>query len=254
MWQRINQIVHSFRNKSDSDSVNESLDWIAGVLAVAPYSKYLYQALLVYMQQSGNITFCKAVELHRNNGINKSSVNVVLRHDLDSDPLNVQTLTNIEEGLGISSSIYVRVDDETYHIESCRDMLIELHDKGFEIGIHTIAYREENWKVALLADIDKFSELLGFTPCSVNTHGYSSDELIWKRRSTFLNSMCEDKDISSQIVLTDHNCTDVYNYGYGDANFARNRSVVYLKNDILRAPQLQPGSNAYFMTHSDYWK
>jgi hypothetical protein len=254
MWQRINQIVNSFKNRSNDDSVKESLDWITDVLAVAPYSQYLYQALLVYMQQSGKVHFCKALDVHRNNGISKSSVNVVLRHDLDSDPLNVKILTNIEEGLGISSSIYVRVDDETYHIESCRDILIELQDKGFEIGIHTVAYREENWKIALLADIDKFRRVLGFTPYSVNTHGYSSDELILKRRSIFLNSMCEDKDISSQLVLTDHNGTGVYNYGYGDANFARNRSVIYLKNDILRTPQLQPGSNAYFMTHSDYWK
>lgn len=254
MLERISDIVRSIKSKSVRGPRNEPLDWLTSVLAVAPYSQHLYRALLVYVQQSHKINFCKAVDLHRSHNIDKSLVNLVLRHDLDSDPLNVRTFTSVEESLGLTSSIYVRVDDEAYNIELCRDLLVELYNKGFEIGIHTVAYREENWQAALLADIETFRNVLGFSPQSVNTHGYSSDELIWRRRSVFLNNICENKDISSQIVLTDHNYTSVYNYGYGDANFACNRSIVYLKNDILRISELPTGSNVYFMTHSDYWK
>ena len=69
----------------------------------------------------------------------KNELVLVLRHDLDKNPHSMYPMANIELGLGVKSSVFVRVMGAEYNplgYGIVQD-LQKLEKSGFEIGLHT---------------------------------------------------------------------------------------------------------------------
>lgn len=230
-----------------------SLDWCKQALSFAPHPAALYYSILRYLSESQRIKFIRAQELHQQGGARNEFVNVVLRHDLDGKPEKLSLFTAAEEKTGVLSSIYVRMDGETYSPGPLKSMMNELKNKGFEIGLHSLAYCAENWREALLAELGQFYDVFGFPAESVNTHGFSSERGIIEKRAHFIRTVSE-TPFTPQFILTEHNYSTLYHYAIGDANFAMGKKLSYITKDVLNLPELPPRSCARIITHTDYWE
>lgn len=66
----------------------------------------------------------------------------ILRHDIDKNPHSILPLVEIEESLGVRSTIFVRVAGADYNFFSYATMSVLNHaaTRNFEIGLHTNFY------------------------------------------------------------------------------------------------------------------
>lgn len=90
-----------------------------------------YKKLLNEMKKINKIYTFKEVSNNLTSGI-------ILRHDIDFDIDKANTLSKIEEEENIRSTYFVLTTSDIYNPSSLsnRRLLYEMHNKGFEIGLH----------------------------------------------------------------------------------------------------------------------
>lgn len=228
--------------------------WYDDVLSFAPHPPGLYDFILEQLQSSGRLAFARARELH-SGCVSPVHVNLVLRHDLDNEPEKLLLFVRPEQRLGLTSSIYVRVDGEAYDPGRVAKLLTELHDAGFEIGLHTAAYTADDPLGTLEAELRRFRETFHFAPLSLNTHGVVTRGLDVRpgaRRRAFLQGIERQADRYG-LIVTDHSIPGTYDIIAGDANLRLNRRVSYQTRDVLTVPRLPAGCRVLWLTHPEYW-
>jgi len=225
--------------------------WYDDVLSFAPHPPGLYRWILEQIVADDRVQPVLARDLERE--ARPDRVNLVPRHDLDGDPAALATFVEAERALNVRSSIYARVDGEDYRPESVVGLLRELHEAGFEIGLHTAAYLAEDAITALRTELDRFAMVYGFSASTFNTHGmHPAYRARRRRRRRFIE---ETRQRASEIgaTLIDHNVAGTYDVLVGDSNLALNRRVSYLTRNVLHLSRLTAGTRVVFLSHPTYW-
>lgn len=101
---------------------------------------------------------------------------LLLRHDIDSSPLNALKMAKLEYALGLSANYYVMMHSPFYNVASSPyfDAMREMADMGHEIGLHyDYKFYEEkkmNPQKGLLRDIKALESVLDIKVRSVSQH------------------------------------------------------------------------------------
>lgn len=101
---------------------------------------------------------------------------LLLRHDIDSSPLNALKMAKLEHALGLSANYYVMMHSPFYNIASSPyfDAMREIARMGHEIGLHyDYKFYEEkkmNPQKGLLRDIKALEGILDIKVRSVSQH------------------------------------------------------------------------------------
>ena len=156
------------------------------VISIAPHPISLYKKNLESLQ-SENVNFITSKQFYENS-YDKKELNVLLRHDIDFRPSRIELFTDVEEELGLRSDIYVILDDHFYDIKPHIDKLKNLHEKGYILGLHTLAPGNDNYKEIFKSEMELFYEYFGFKPEYFTVHGKTPRPSNWeKTKSEFLD-------------------------------------------------------------------
>lgn len=104
--------------------------------------------------------------------------NVIIRHDIDSEPERILPMLHEENMLGMRSVTYVRVDGETYNYKKYVDMLRMFEHEGFEFGLHITAINRDGMSMKeALARFEEQEEEADrvFTVWTVQGHDYDNE-------------------------------------------------------------------------------
>lgn len=221
-----------------------------GAVYDPPYQGDIYGALLERLSSVENITFSTISDL----GITNSRPIVVLRHDLDFTDCvkNLDILTEIEIQHNLRSSIMVRVDCEDYLPEIAKDKIKKHKDKGFDIGLHSTAYTQENPAEALTAELKTFYDVFGFHPTSYNFHGGFDSHL-----PTRIEMGLAYKEILAQhaYLKTSDSVSGYYEYRLQDCHIRSGSKCIFV--DFVSPPTAQIENSRHpilVLTHPCYWK
>jgi peptidoglycan/xylan/chitin deacetylase (PgdA/CDA1 family) len=110
----------------------------------------------------------------------KGQNGIILRHDCDLSIIQAHALAQIEKESGVRSSFFILVHNSVYNpgAENNRDLLREMVDEGFEIGLHfDISYYGDVDDVGLeekaSREAEILSEIIGKNVQSVSIHNPS---------------------------------------------------------------------------------
>lgn len=82
---------------------------------------------------------------------------MILRHDVDMDIVPAHRMALIEEDVGVRSSFFILMTCETYNPASPRnrELIQEMHQRGFEIGLHFDPAVYDTGDISLLSEAMK---------------------------------------------------------------------------------------------------
>ena len=158
------------------------------VISIGPHNLNIYQYVLKRVTDSG-IHILTSKDFF-NNTYDPSTLNVLLRHDIDFRPETTDAMISIEEKLGIRSDIYVILDDAYYDILPYVEYFRDLHRKGFIIGLHTVAPGNDDYFRVFDSEVKRFKQLFGFDAEYFTIHGKSPSPDNWQTmRQNFLDGI-----------------------------------------------------------------
>lgn len=182
-----------------------------------------------------------------------SKKRIFVRHDIDTLECinNISLLIDINLQLHIKSGIYVRVDEASgYSLADYRDIINRVRDSGFEVGLHTVCYTQDDYMKAFESELTAFNELLGFTAKSFTVHGMGAHR--FSVRQAFNNEIVQ-KLPSFGIEFTDcHPDLIQYDYVMHDSHYCDHKQKRYIKDDFTSLNVLA-NSNTLVLTHPCYW-
>lgn len=215
----------------------------------APYSLDLYRNILTSSKQSGFF-----FEGFANRETIRDRV-MYIRHDIDMPSCveNAASLFDIDIEFGILPGVYIRVDGRDYDPATAREFVHHYHRKGFEFGLHTCCYIEDDPFSALLSENEKFSDLYGFRPKSYNFHGLGSYRL---KQRTALGMKLEENLSTGGYVFTDNTYQSrAYDYVIQDCHYSKKDKKRYFKNDVEEQFLLSKlFKRSLFLSHPCYWR
>jgi len=219
--------------------------------SVAPHPLSVYEELVGTLRHNGHAELLLG-SAHLAKRHRPDRLNVVLRHDVDFDPRPLFAMTELEVRLGIRSTIYVRADGEAYRLADYQEPLRELVRQGFELGLHSSAYRDRASIPLFQKELCVFQECLGFPPTIMTTHGlYPFPLTLAVRLERFLRELARQR-IGG--ILSDEFPGYGFDVGIADSNFSRGRTYTYLTPEFRRLPSLPVGRRVQVLTHPEYWK
>lgn len=142
------------------------------ILSNPPHSTQIYQEALNIALADKDIKFISLIEYCLGQHNDYQGKRLLLRHDHDGgmkEPLT--RLCDIEESLGLRSSVHILVDGDLYNPLPLVSYWIDLANRGFDVGLHTQSWMKINYKETFLDEIKKFEDLLGFSPKTFTHHG-----------------------------------------------------------------------------------
>jgi hypothetical protein len=225
--------------------------WYDDILSVCPHPPGMYRYVLECILASGTLRCVLARDLHAGQ-LDDTGAYLVLRHDLDACPERTAIFVRAERQAGVRSSCYVRVDGERYEPERVARLVRELHEEGFEVGLHTAAYARPQPFAELACELRRFLGVFGFPVRSVTTHGFTMRRAVQRQRRLFVSALARRADRYG-LIVTDHIVPGVYTVQVGDAKVAFAGRRRYLSRDVLRLAQAPAGTRALFLTHPEYW-
>lgn len=140
-----------------------------------PHHISLYQRCLLDISLNKRYRFI-SLEEHIQNKFEQTTncltCSTVIRHDHDGGMIDpILFFTDIEESMGLRSSIHVMVDGDLYKPQKLSQFWLELSKRGFDVGLHTQSWRFANFVDILKKEISIFFDLLGFYPKTFSFHG-----------------------------------------------------------------------------------
>ena len=231
-------------------AVSQRLGHHPVIYSVAPHDLSRYHDLLDRLLREGR-TELLLEHAHLAHQHRADRVNLVLRHDVDFDPRRLFAMTELEVRSGVRSTVYVRTDGEAYRVQDFQDPLRELARQGFEIGLHSSAFREDSPGWAFLEEVRIFRESLGFAPAVMTTHGFHPFTLkVAVRQERFLRELSRHRVAG---ILSN----EFPGYGFDltitDSNFSPGRIYTYLTEEFPRLPSYPVGRRVQLLTHPEYW-
>ncbi|MCB0060785.1 MAG: hypothetical protein KDE19_01675 [Caldilineaceae bacterium] len=141
-------------------------------LSFPPHPLYLYRELLESLQANNSCVFRNLSDHVQQILPDPQRINIVLRHDVDAgEPAVVRALCEIEESLGLRSAVHILVDGELYDPMPLVSLACQLHDTGFDVGLHTQAWMKEAYAAAFDQELRQFESIFGFAPKTFTLHG-----------------------------------------------------------------------------------
>ncbi len=219
-------------------------------LSSPPHDLELYRGLLRSLRNNPR---CHAISLEdcvRGSNIERDLVNFVLRHDLDAGrPEVIRALCDAELEFGLRSSVHILVDGELYNPMTLVSIARELHDQGFDVGLHTQAWMHSDYRSAFRADVAKFESLFGFPPRTFSQHGAwprTDADLRRRRRFTL--------DTPELIRSTSIRGCPVSFDWVSEDSCVRNQPVPLTTRFFQVANGCFLGGTALILTHDNHWK
>jgi hypothetical protein len=179
---------------------------------------------------------------------------VILRHDIERSVARVATLADIEEELGVRSTLYVRTDTRAYR----PSVLARLQSRGFEIGYHYNTLDRAD------GDLDRAAEMFVTDLARLRTDGLEIRSATahgdpWKKRSTYTWNW----ELLQRRPELAEGLDDIGPWGlrfplqerilnFSDANLQWNRGEV-TRRFLVGVGRRCSIPRLYLLIHSDYW-
>lgn len=219
-----------------------------GLYRYAPYSPEIFRSVLTLAAVNENVS----IKLLSREASDPGRLTVYLRHDIDTenDVKNLDLLISIQRSMDIRSAIYVRMDRQEYDPAQLRDYLRELRDIGFEVGLHTSCYLDDDYMDVFKAETNTFHRLLGFAPTSFTLHGVG--QVRWAVRMAFLESV---KPGMKSLGYSFCDTFDIkYNRVIQDCHGGTETERRFIMGDFRELPEPVYGNEKYLiLTHPGYW-
>ena len=218
------------------------------VISIAPHPISLYKNNLKDLLEN-DINFITSKEFYQEN-YDENKLNILLRHDIDFRPSKIDLLCDVEFDLGLKSDIYVILSDDYYDIKPYIEKLKKLHQKGFVLGLHTLAPGEKNYKEIFNKEILLFESYFGFKPEYFTIHGKCPSPLNWDTvKNDFLQYTKENWE--SLPFKGSHNIKRPYDW-------VEDISINGGEYSVLRRKFIEIPKNYYYgvvgiLTHPIHW-
>ncbi|NQV82623.1 MAG: hypothetical protein HQ494_02275 [Rhodospirillales bacterium] len=141
-----------------------------GIISISPHNIRIYE-LFLREQLSRGTVFITSKDLYGGQPLDPDTRYVLLRHDIDYAPEKIHQFTKLEEAWNVRSDIHVIVDGSSYDLEPYVRLLISLKEKGFVIGLHTLAPLAGDFFAALRKETETFEGLFACPPDVFSVHG-----------------------------------------------------------------------------------
>ena len=221
------------------------------VARYAPYASSIYRELLYSIIQSKKN---RVMPFIPNNETDSNEVKFFVRHDIDTKHCmkNMSLLLDIDKSSGVQSGVYLLSDGKNYSLSEHRSVIQSYREAGFEIGLHTVCYIEDNYLKAFERETKEFADNLGFRPRSFTVHGLGEYKL--DVRIHFAEEIMGRLD-EFGYTFTDCNLNmRAYDYVIEDCHWNESRKSRFIYDDFTRTPPFfKKGNNYLILTHPCYW-
>ena len=219
------------------------------VAAHAPFPPRIHEALLAQLHER-TVEVPPFVSDRRGGRLPR----VYVRYDIDTEACVAQakSLLEIQSASGLPCGIYLRADEEDYPIASARGLSDWARGEGFEVGLHSSCYVEDDFEARFVEETERFADALGFRPSSFTVHGlgsYRSDV-----RQAFTESAGRDPGRFGYAFSDCDPCQRQYDYVIQDCHLdAEGRRFIY--GDAIAVPPFFSGNRDYLiLVHPCYWR
>lgn len=221
------------------------------VMATSPFSVSFYQDLIQSLKADESSVLHSFLD-SQPPAYKKS---FFFRHDIDTQ-LCVQqlpVLLQIDEREQVPSASYFRVDQQEYSLAEAKKAIRMTDEMGFEVGLHTVCYVEDDVLKAFEEETKVFSDLLGKSPRSFTIHGLG--DFRKEQRREFIEK------IQSCYAAYGYKWSDAlkpypYKLEIQDCNWNADKTAMHLYEDFITPPlnTLKEGEAAVILTHPCYWQ
>lgn len=219
-------------------------------VSIPPHPLKLYRQLLKDLQNNQQCIFRSMIDHVRKVPADPQRVNVVLRHDLDAgDPGVALALCRVESELGLRSSVHILVDGTSYDPARLAPLARTLHSEGFDVGLHTQAWKQEDYEVVFRHELRRFEELFKFPPQTFSQHGAwprTDLEMAWRHQFTHRTP-----ELIKETPIIGYNNT--FDWVSEDSNIA-GKPVPVLEKFFQLSERCYLGGTALILTHDNHWQ
>jgi len=216
----------------------------------APYPVRIYSDFLAQVKAARNVRIVPF--LFEPSGTDRHA-RVYVRHDADTALCmqNLPLLLDVDRGLAIPTSVFLRVDGEEYALAAHRTMIERYRAGGVEFGLHTVCYLSDDYMARFRDETRLFSDALGFRPKAFTVHGLGAVRAEARSRFSHEIKSCY-RDLGYQG--SDDTCFRSYDYVIHDCHLDEHKSR-FMFDDFLAPPRfLARGRNYVVLTHPCYWQ
>jgi hypothetical protein len=216
----------------------------------APYPAGVYRGFLERMLKHRRVhvlPFASAVEAGERAAL-------FVRHDIDTAACvrSMNVLLGIDAALGITPGIYFRADRAEYELAACREQARRYRAAGFEVGLHTSCYVDDDFLQTFRAETRAFVDVFGFAPTSFTVHGLGQQR--FDTRLKFYGEIC---GRLTEFGYRFSDCCEQqrsYDYVFHDSHFDKIRGERFIYDDLNgRNFPFVPGKSYVLLTHPCYW-
>ncbi|MCA3265845.1 MAG: hypothetical protein ING19_07215 [Azospirillum sp.] len=220
-------------------------------VAYAPYDVSVYRDLLRQLRGRDDVRLAP----FNQSALEPDRVNFFLRHDVDTAQCvaNLAMVAERNAAESVSAAVYLRCDGDEYRPVDAATAVARCRALGFEVGLHSSAYVQDDSAAALRRELDVFADAFGFAPRSVTIHGLGEFRLAERQAlvAHLIGSLAtyglDFTDAHESLRAYDHVITDCH------PDPASGKRFIY--GDMLRLPPLLRRGRAYLvLTHPCYWK
>ncbi len=215
----------------------------------APYDISLYRNLLEGALESPEVQATPFLANTR-----ADAVNLYIRHDIDFKQCmdRMPLLVDIDKGLGVRSGVYFRADDSEYALPEHRELIQEYHRAGFEVGLHTVCYLDDDYMATFARETEKFTAEVGLRPRSFTVHGLGRHRLDVRVR--FGREILGRLEEFGYKHCDLHYSVRAYDYIIQDCHLKNEERPFHILEDFLKLPPFfRKGRNYLILTHPTHW-
>jgi len=219
-------------------------------LRFAPYNISIYENLLQTIHNANGIQFAPFYELAKPE---TNLIRVFVRHDIDTIDCvnNFYNFLKINEKFGIKPGVFFLVNGEAYPTEMCRNIVAELREKNYVIGLHSVCYLEDDYMSSFQRELEIFQKTFEFPADTFNTHGLGS-----YRHEFRINFYHEISNRYQEFGFQYSDCYPIlknYDHIAEDCHKDEISGSRFLKDDFFDPSKFFKRNSNLILTHPCYW-
>jgi radical SAM superfamily enzyme YgiQ (UPF0313 family) len=228
-------------------AISSENDQLKRVRSLSPNSILLYRHLISFWKSKPRMAFVKPGEIY--NAHYPDKVSISLRHDVDFYPDQLELFARVEEDLGLRSVIYIIFDSSHYDPEDHGELFRALHEKGFAIGLRTLALTSVVPLVKFADERERFKEVVGQYPKFFTIHGISPHSA--DRAESLSTFMVEVESYRKRWGL--YPCSHA-NQGLRIVeDSGEGGEFGFLREEFFRIHEFPLGTKVELLTHPEHW-
>jgi len=182
-------------------------------------------------------------------------VNIYVRHDIDTAQciLRMESMLDIDRSFDVQAGVFFRADDQEYSLLEHREAIQTARRAGFEVGLHTVCYLQDDPLRELKRETEKFAGETGFRPRSFTVHGLGRERI--EARLKFYEDIAARSGEFGYEFSDCHSKWRTYDYVIEDCHWDEARKARYIYDDFRQPPSfLDSNKNCLILTHPCYWQ